>query len=82
LPGRRRLPFLRNQASLSQMLDVMGQCRRRQANLCLELTYRHAFVTSTDQCAIDLETHRATQGLKLAGCCFEFHGNNKGTMRV
>src|SRR5262245_4948874 len=70
------LPLLGDQAGVSQMPDMVRQCRRRHPELRLNRADRQSAFAGAHESAVELQTDRAAKRFQLAGGYFEFHGIN------
>src|SRR5882672_124728 len=66
-------PYLRDQAHGNQRLDVMGERRRRDLQLFLQASDRHAGLAGADQRTVDFQPRRISEGFKADCCIVDLH---------
>ena len=71
----RALPFLRDEAGINQLADVVRERRGGHAELVLHRADREALEPGAHQQAIDLQPDRAAERFELCGYYFDLHGN-------
>jgi hypothetical protein len=69
----RRLPFLRDKSDQDELLQMMGQRRRRSAQARLKLSDGYSPLPDFHEKAINGKARRVTQRLEPRSCVIEFH---------